>query len=78
MEFWAKKLVVNIKALKITRIKFFFCIFHSPNFGRFCRNFESNLKFSCLVGTSATTGAENQVIWNGVHHKTNLHGGPTK
>jgi len=37
--------------------------------------FDHRLVFT--VGTSATTGAENQVIWNGIHHKTNLHGGPT-
>jgi len=29
------------------------------------------------IGTSVTTGADNQVIWNGIHLKTNTHGGPT-
>eukprot|EP01119_Soliformovum_irregulare_P023312 TRINITY_DN8127_c0_g1_i1.p1 TRINITY_DN8127_c0_g1~~TRINITY_DN8127_c0_g1_i1.p1 ORF type:complete len:490 (-),score=173.21 TRINITY_DN8127_c0_g1_i1:39-1406(-) len=27
------------------------------------------------VGTSVTTGAENSVIWNGIHHKTDIDGG---
>jgi len=29
------------------------------------------------VGTSVTTGADNQVIWNGIHLKTQTHGGAT-
>lgn len=29
------------------------------------------------VGRSVTTGKENSVIWNGIHHKTSLDGGPT-
>jgi len=29
------------------------------------------------IGTSVTTGADNQVIWNGIHLKTQTHGGPT-
>lgn len=28
------------------------------------------------VGTSITTGCTNTVVWNGVHHKTSMHGGP--
>ena len=27
------------------------------------------------IGTSVTTGMSNCVIWNGVHHKTNISGG---
>jgi deltex-like protein len=27
------------------------------------------------VGTSVTTGCENTVVWNGIHHKTSLSGG---
>lgn len=37
--------------------------------------FQRRLTFT--VGTSLTTGATNSVIWNGVHHKTSLGGGPT-
>eukprot|EP01090_Pellita_catalonica_P021116 TRINITY_DN7821_c0_g1_i1.p1 TRINITY_DN7821_c0_g1~~TRINITY_DN7821_c0_g1_i1.p1 ORF type:complete len:542 (-),score=75.08 TRINITY_DN7821_c0_g1_i1:22-1647(-) len=29
------------------------------------------------IGTSVTTGREDCVIWNGIHHKTNTHGGST-
>ena len=35
--------------------------------------FERKLSFS--VGTSVTTGQSNVVVWNGIHHKTNLEGG---
>lgn len=28
------------------------------------------------VGTSVTTGQQNAIIWNGIHHKTNTTGGP--
>ena len=28
------------------------------------------------VGTSVTTGAPGQTVWAGIHHKTNLEGGP--
>ena len=28
------------------------------------------------VGTSVTTGQTDCVVWNGVHHKTSMHGGP--
>lgn len=30
-----------------------------------------------VIGTSVTTGVSNCVIWNGIHHKTSTHGGPT-
>ena len=30
-----------------------------------------------VVGTSITTGRKNTVVWNGIHHKTSLYGGPT-
>lgn len=29
-----------------------------------------------VIGTSITTGATNTVVWNGIHHKTNMSGGP--
>ena len=32
-------------------------------------------KLSFLVGTSLTTGRKNTVVWAGIHHKTNPHGG---
>eukprot|EP00118_Oscarella_pearsei_P010987 m.70327 g.70327 ORF g.70327 m.70327 type:complete len:199 (+) comp35683_c0_seq2:32-628(+) len=38
------------------------------------RAFDARLIFT--VGTSCTTGADNQVTWNDIHHKTSLHGGP--
>ena len=38
--------------------------------------FERKLTFT--VGTSVTTGRKNTVVWNGIHHKTRLNGGPTK
>ena len=38
--------------------------------------FERKLTFT--VGTSVTTGRKNTVVWNGIHHKTRLKGGPTK
>ena len=34
-------------------------------------------KLTFVVGTSVTTGRKNTTVWNGVHHKTNLDGGPT-
>ncbi|TUX70079.1 E3 ubiquitin-protein ligase DTX3L [Bagarius yarrelli] len=40
------------------------------------RAFEQKLIFT--VGMSRTTGAENSVVWNDIHHKTNTHGGPQK
>eukprot|EP01015_Nassula_variabilis_P034627 TRINITY_DN8563_c0_g2_i2.p2 TRINITY_DN8563_c0_g2~~TRINITY_DN8563_c0_g2_i2.p2 ORF type:complete len:170 (-),score=24.07 TRINITY_DN8563_c0_g2_i2:139-648(-) len=36
--------------------------------------FERKLIFT--VGTSVTTGQSNVVVWNGIHHKTNISGGP--
>lgn len=38
--------------------------------------FERKLTF--VVGTSITTGKANAVVWNGIHHKTNVTGGPTR
>ncbi|XP_058229904.1 E3 ubiquitin-protein ligase DTX3L-like isoform X3 [Hemibagrus wyckioides] len=38
------------------------------------RAFDQKLIFT--VGISRTTGADNVVIWNDIHHKTNIHGGP--
>ena len=37
--------------------------------------FDRRLTFT--VGTSVTTGRKNTVVWNGIHHKTSLFGGPT-
>ncbi|XP_065826699.1 uncharacterized protein [Oscarella lobularis] len=36
--------------------------------------FDARLTFT--VGTSRTTGADDQVTWNDIHHKTSTHGGP--
>ena len=36
--------------------------------------FERKLTFT--VGTSVTTGRINQIVWNGIHHKTAVEGGP--
>ncbi|XP_076612858.1 E3 ubiquitin-protein ligase DTX3L [Chaetodon auriga] len=38
------------------------------------RAFDQRLIFT--VGTSRTTGMENQVTWNDIHHKTSVAGGP--
>nr|XP_033481874.1 E3 ubiquitin-protein ligase DTX3L-like [Epinephelus lanceolatus] len=38
--------------------------------------FDQKLIFT--VGTSRTTGADNQVTWNDIHHKTNISGGPER
>ena len=38
--------------------------------------FDRRLTFT--VGTSVTTGRKNTVVWNGIHHKTSLSGGPTQ
>ena len=35
-------------------------------------------KLSFIVGTSLTTGQKNTVVWSGVHHKTNTHGGTNR
>ena len=37
--------------------------------------FDRRLTFT--VGTSVTTGEQNTVVWNGIHHKTTISGGPT-
>ena len=34
-------------------------------------------KVTFTVGTSITTGRDNQVVWNGIHHKTRPGGGAT-
>ncbi|XP_036416500.1 uncharacterized protein LOC118800395 [Colossoma macropomum] len=39
------------------------------------RAFDQRLIFT--VGTSTTTGADNSVIWNDIHHKTSTDGGPS-
>ena len=41
--------------------------------GLLITSFERRLTF--VVGTSVTTGRSNCVVWAGVHHKTNTHGG---
>ena len=38
------------------------------------RAFDARLVFT--VGTSVTSGWRNQITWNGIHHKTNMSGGP--
>ena len=38
--------------------------------------FEAKLIFT--VGTSATNGETDTVVWNDIHHKTRMHGGPSK
>jgi deltex-like protein len=37
--------------------------------------FERKLTFT--IGTSVTTGLQNTVVWNGIHHKTRINGGAT-
>ena len=37
------------------------------------RAFDARLVFT--IGASNTTGFSNQVIWNDIHHKTNISGG---
>ena len=32
-------------------------------------------KLTFVIGTSYTSGKENSIIWNGIHHKTNIMGG---
>ncbi len=39
----------------------------------FRKAFDRKLTFT--VGTSVTTGATNTVVWNGIHHKTQIAGG---
>ena len=36
--------------------------------------FDARLIFT--VGTSHTTGTNNAVVWNDIHHKTSIHGEP--
>ena len=38
--------------------------------------FERKLTFT--IGTSVTTGVRNTTVWNGIHHKTSVSGGPTR
>jgi deltex-like protein len=38
--------------------------------------FDQKLTFT--IGRSSTTGANNVITWNDIHHKTNVLGGPTK
>ena len=38
--------------------------------------FDARLIFT--VGTSHTTGATDAVVWNDIHHKTSMSGGPTR
>ena len=38
--------------------------------------FDQKLTFT--IGRSSTSGADNVVIWNDIHHKTNITGGPTR
>lgn len=38
--------------------------------------FDAGLVFT--VGTSVTTGLQNQITWNDIHHKTSMHGGPQR
>lgn len=40
------------------------------------RAFHSRLTFT--IGTSVTSGQRNAVVWNDIHHKTNISGGPVK
>eukprot|EP00828_Plagiopyla_frontata_P016780 TRINITY_DN2196_c0_g1_i1.p2 TRINITY_DN2196_c0_g1~~TRINITY_DN2196_c0_g1_i1.p2 ORF type:complete len:155 (-),score=22.69 TRINITY_DN2196_c0_g1_i1:14-478(-) len=35
--------------------------------------FDRKLIFT--IGTSVTTGVKNQIVWNGIHHKTSMAGG---
>ena len=40
------------------------------------RAFDKRLIFT--VGTSRTSGSEDQVTWNDIHHKTSISGGPSR
>lgn len=40
------------------------------------RAFDQKLIFT--VGQSRTTGEQNVVTWNDIHHKTSMEGGPTQ
>ena len=37
-----------------------------------------NRKLIFTVGRSVTTGADNQIVWAGIHHKTKTHGGTSQ
>lgn len=37
-----------------------------------------NQKLIFTVGQSHTTGAQDVITWNDIHHKTSMSGGPTK
>ncbi len=43
---------------------------------KFMRAWDARVLFT--VGTSLTTGRPNCVIWNGIHHKTSITGGPVQ
>lgn len=43
---------------------------------KFMRAWDARLLFT--VGSSITTGATNTVVWNGIHHKTNVTGGSSQ
>ena len=47
---------------------------------RVCRLLISAFRKGLLfaVGTSVTTGRNDTTVWNGIHHKTSLSGGPTR
>ncbi len=34
-----------------------------------------NRKLTFTIGRSVTTGLDNQIVWNGIHHKTSTSGG---
>ncbi|OWF50068.1 uncharacterized protein LOC110450921 isoform X2 [Mizuhopecten yessoensis] len=40
------------------------------------KSFEQKLTFT--IGSSRTTGREDVVTWNDIHHKTRMHGGPER
>ncbi len=37
-----------------------------------------DLKQTFTIGMSRTTGVNNTITWNDIHHKTSIHGGPSK
>ncbi|XP_019634542.1 PREDICTED: probable E3 ubiquitin-protein ligase DTX3 [Branchiostoma belcheri] len=36
-----------------------------------------NQRLTFTIGTSATTGQSDKVVWNDIHHKTRTYGGPS-
>lgn len=40
------------------------------------RAFDAKLIFT--IGKSATTGRDNTIVWNDIHHKTSMTGGPQR